>query len=293
MRRLFFVISMLSLMAVILSWIACDSNDPVSTSDEYELTRFIVDSEDGKELYTIELFPDAPFYINDNTEIYYRFDSNTRVIDIDYGASGTNFYGYDNIPVADVNVIDAYYGEAYKIVDGDTTERYPLVNNVTRMAYFLKLYDDSYNYRGWRFWGYATASIDPPGNFAVLSGPTFSTDPPETLNVTPRWVYFEKNQITALSAGDSITFNCNSAANIMTLNSSGDIVGFGTTPQGGDHITGWRLPTTSRFYQLIMVDMPWNYTFDTTFISLDPLIVTVDTSINKSADPIIPYKAAF
>ena len=121
---------------------------------------------------------------------------------------------------------------------------------------------------------------------------TFSTDPPETLAVTPRWRYFEKNQIVGLVDGDSITFSCDTAASIFTGIGSGAVVGRGTVAEGGDYRVGWRIPATDKFYSLIGVDLPWKFKVDTTYISIDPLIIETDTSLIKTNSLFIPYKAA-
>jgi len=293
MKRLLWRIAILSILAMVPVWMGCDEeDDPYITSDDFEITRYLEDSEDGVELYTTSLFPDEPVYIDDSTQIFYEIDSVSRSITIDYGTSGRDFYGYDNIATAVADVDDILFGTAYKIINGDTTEAHPLTDNIARSGYFLKLYNDNYNYRGWRFWGYSSSLIIPRGTFTVPNLPQFSTDPPETLSGSPSWVYFEKNQIVALAAGDSITFVCDEAANIFAPGVGG-ISGYGPIADGGKYKAGWRLPATDQFYHLIYVDMPWVYKVDTTFISNDPPVLEIDTAIIKSGDPIVPYKASY
>ena len=292
MKRPIYGLLTVIIFGITFSWMACDSDDPVSTSDEFEITRYILESEDGKELYTTDIFPAEPFYIAENTQILYIIDSSKRVIDIDFLTSGTNFYSYDNLPVAEADVIDEFTGNAVKLVFGDTAGIYPLSYTVTRTGYFVKLYDDSYNYRGWRFWGYGTGEMDPPGSFSNQTGTVFSTDPPETLAVAPRWRYFEKNQIVTLSVGDSLTFICDTAASVFTSVGGGAVVGHGTVLEGGDYMTGWRVSASEKFYRLIGIDMPWEFKIDTIYISIDPLVIEIDTSLIKSNSLFIPFKSA-
>ncbi|MEW5923807.1 MAG: hypothetical protein AB1746_07455 [Candidatus Zixiibacteriota bacterium] len=292
MRRSISALAALMITAV-FGWLSCSSDDPVSTSDEYEITRFIVESLDGQELFTKKLIPTIPFTIYDGSRLYYKIDSSTRVIDITKSTSGENFYGYDNIAVAVGNVMDVFYGYAYKLSNEDTTAKYPLKYYISRNAYFAKLYDDTYSYRGWRFWGFSSAEMDPPGNISSEDGKNFSTDPPETLSVTPSWRYFEKNQIVALPAEDSVTFVCDTPAAIFSLKNNGEIGAYGTSLQSGKYKTGFHTPTSNLFYKLIMVDMPWELSVETTFIDDNPSLFTVDTSLNKSIIPIVPYKTAY
>lgn len=292
MRRSPYII-LIFLIPIISGWMACNSEDPVSTSDDYEITRFILESLDGKELFTNNLFPTDPFLINDGSMLLYKIDSSSRVIDIKRSTSGENFYGYDNIAVATGKVVDVFYGYACKLDDIDTVAKYPMTYNISRSAYFAKLYDDSYSYRGWRFWGFSSAEMQPPGYFSSQDGISFSTAPPETLSVIPRWKYFEKNQIVALSAGDSITFVCDTPAVIFSLRSNGGVGAHGTSWQSGKYKTGFRIPSSSLFYKLIAVDMPWELNVETTFVDLDSTVIEVDTSLIKSGIPVIPYKTAF
>lgn len=292
MRRFIVILAALMITAL-FGCLSCSSDDPVSTSDEYEITRYITESLDGKELFTMKLIPAVPFTINDGSRLYYKIDSSTRVVDINKSTSGENFYGYDNIAVAVGNVVDVLYGHAYKLNNTDTSAKYPLTLNISRNAYFAKLYDDSYSYRGWRFWGFSSAEMQPPGYFTSEHGVSFSTDPPETLSVIPRWRYFEKNQIVALPAGDSVSFVCDTAANIFSLLSNGDIGAYSTTFLNGKYRTGFHVPTTDLFYKLLMVDMPWELTVETTYVNDNPGILQIDTSLYKSIISIVPYKTAY
>jgi hypothetical protein len=138
--------------SVILQWVSGCSKRTFTTDSTYaeEMQRFIVDSEDGRELFNPNIFSGRSFYPHyDSLHLYfYTIDSSRRSIGISVGNKPVDIFPFESIYDALGTVRDTYYGHLNRVVGNDTVPAYKVTNSLTRYAYFLKLYNDYYEYRG-------------------------------------------------------------------------------------------------------------------------------------------------
>lgn len=283
----------LAVLALVLLVAGCDPQDPTYTTYYDEIKSFIMDSEDGRELFTTNIYPEEPFHIDDTLMVLYLFDSIARSIDIDISDKPRDIYGFNSKYEAVARISDKYHGGLYRISDNDTTLYLETEIRLERYAYFLKLYDDGYQYHGWRFWGYAAANASDTlyGTFTSQSGEVFSAAQGDDSPTSGLGNYFIlKNNIPRLPLNDSLTYLSDFEDIIFAETADGKIRGLNSITEGLKYKTGWRIPSaTSKFYHLITFDGPWTMEYDTTYI--DSVVFYVDTALLKLHDFAIPYKA--
>nr|MBN2277893.1 hypothetical protein [candidate division Zixibacteria bacterium] len=276
------------LMAVLFSLmvisISCSPDDPDKTTYFDEMRSFIEESVDGRELYTINLYPEDSYYADDTLRVMVHIDSTIRYYDCDIDTIPRDIGGFDQILNAVIEIHDFFYGRVDTIGNSDTAFYHYMESWVTRRAYFLKLYDDNYEYHGWRFWGYScvTTAAAAVGEFKSSGGEAFSTLPPDTMYIMyiPHikfWKYFNKNNVVIISPKDSIVFTTDQSLNVFPLVGGKVIGSFRTVLSGDKYTTGWRLPSSSEaFFNLFIVDGSW--------------VLDNDSTLVKKVDQAIPFK---
>jgi len=273
-------------------FISCSPDDPVITTYPEEMVHFIEDSEDGQELFTINVYPDDAYYANDTLMILLKIDSVSRDYEFDIDSSLRDIEGFDDVMNAVTSILDIFRGNIYVVSGADTTFYHPFISYLSRRAHFLKLYDDNYEYHGWRFWGYSVVqpSGSPQGDFISAGDTEFSTKPTDTLGYWPYWRYYNKNNIAYLAKGDSVTFESSQQLNVFVRSGRDNISAIRCQPFGGIYKTGWRAPASgSIFYNLATVEGIWDLDIDTTIIPGEG-ITGIDTTIVKMRDLAIPFK---
>jgi hypothetical protein len=283
-------------MAVILGGvvipIGCEKRvEPVPTTYQDELRRFIAFSEDGRELFSVNLFPDGSFYLDDTLHVFFQFDSVSRVYTFGIDSIPRDIYPFTDVYDAVVGILDVFYGNLYRIGDLDTAVHEQVKISIKRYAYFLKLYEDDYEYHGWRFWGYAADNprITPYGTFVNPGGPVFSAFQADTRpNSSLGYYYIGKNNIPRLSPGASLTYTNSNQDVLFVETSDGKRHGIRTSPDGSDFKCDWAIPSaTNRFFRLITIDSPAFMEYDTTY---NDTIMYIDSFLVKPPNIVIPFK---
>jgi hypothetical protein len=278
-------------MAVLLLMSSCTHEDPVYVSYEDTLRIFVTDSADGRELFKDELFSESPFYLFDTMIVYLKIDSIIRSpIIVNIAETPRDIFPYSDIYDAVVSLTDTYYGTLFQIKNNDSLEIESIESVIRRYAYFLKLYDDSRRNQGWVYYGFGSEGRLPEGEIKVHNGETFNPVPQEMISGygIP---YYQEDNILIFTKNDSLIFSGDSALRIHAETNSGNI--FLIIPEliGDRYYSGWRIPnSTAIFYNLIVFDGDYRFRFDTTIISTDPPVFSVDTNIIKDTSFVMPYK---
>jgi len=273
----------------------CEKNPEIThTTYQEEMISFIADSQEGRELFSQNLYPDSgESFTQSYYKLFYDFDSVKRTYKVDIAEAPHDIYSHNSIYDAVVNVNDYFYGKMSKIVGIDTTIYHPVEINLNRFAYFLKLYTDNYAYHGWRFWGYSVDNLTLLyyGTFTSRSGKSFSAyqsgdlpDSNSTLGSKLGFYYITKNSITKLPPGDSLTYR--TSLSYRTFAETGD--GKRRLIEMNGDEGGWRMPSSSdKFYRLITLEGPFEFRIDTTGTGPSQVI---DTVMIRNSDVIIPFK---
>lgn len=292
MRQKIIISFLLIPLPALLMSVTCSTPEPTHTTYEDEIRRFVLESEDGVELYATQIYPEDPFYLDDTLQVLYMFGSSERVITVNISSSPRDIYGFNSVYDAVATISDNLSGGLYKIIPGDTVLLYDAEVRLRRYTYFLKLYADDYEYHGWRFWGYSSdgASDTLFGAFTSASGKTFTALPSDSLPDSHLGSYFIlKNDIPILPKGDSLTYSSQTQDRIFTETGDGIVKGLNTALNGTIYTVGWRIPSAgSRFFHLITLAGPWTLDIDTLFS--DTVVIRVDTTILKLDDLVLPYK---
>lgn len=269
--------------------VSCDKKT-FTTDSTYaeEIESFIVDSENGKELFSQEIYARGPFSLNDTTVKYLlTIDSVIRKIRILIGSSPKDVPPYRSVYDASARIDDDYFGSLSRIVGTNLEPSYLFKSNVVRHAYFLKLYGDAYEYRGWRFWGFnganATRRIEASSgkifNAAELVRFDISASPTQLLNLAN---YLPVDDIPNFPFADSLTLVSSNRDIISVRNVQDSLTAVECRIQGSTFKAGWKLPgATSRYYHLLTFQMPGIFMIDST---LSP----PETTLVKKLDFIIP-----
>ena len=231
---------------------------------------------------------------DDTLEVIFIQDSSERVFNkASIFSDGGKIGPYDDIGYASLTVTDTYYGKLFKIIDNDTTVFYPMNSEVHRTAYFLKQYSDAYEYLGWVFWGYGGGDNHRLAYFSVEQGPSFSTVPTDTNLTKPRWYYTQEDNIPQLDPSDSISMTSATSFRVFAYDNTNKLTTINTIKIGSLRTTGWKIVTSfSKYNNLITVEGAIDTVFDTTFAQNNITVIKIDTSLSKSKDMIVPYKAA-
>ncbi|SYZ73336.1 hypothetical protein TRIP_C21454 [Candidatus Zixiibacteriota bacterium] len=283
------------LVIMIIFWGCKKRTFTVESTYAEEMQRFIVDSDDGRELYRQDIFSDRPFYAYyDSLHLYfYSIDSSHRRIRINIGSHVTDVYPYESIYNALGTVWDVYYGHLNRIDGADTVPAYILVDTLIRYAYFLKLYDDSYDYHGWRFWGFIGGKYNP---VASQGGRVFGTAGNVSWPATPPGIppvpgdsggyYINDDFIPKFSLADSLTLLTNIPDIIFVEKGDSGVAPIKAATYSTRFRAGWRLPSqTTELYHLIFFDIPGRFKVDTLQDN------SVESTLIKTYDYIIPFKA--
>jgi len=296
MKRILAVLSLLALTVLFLGSECKKKTFVTDSTYTEEITSFILGDNDGKELFKPVSLTEESFFL-DSTSLryYYRFDSSTRKISVIIADSPKAIYPYSSVYDALARVQDVLYGHMYRITGDDTVHAYKMIDSLNRFAYFLKLYSDNYNYRGWRFWGFIGGVFQPylnPGVRVIndLYGKKISAvpppkEPPSPLSSYPNDAfYFREDSIAKFPLGDSLTL-LSSIRDLLFVEQGDSIIGpLNTVPYNSQHRTGWRIPAASnKFYHLILFDLPGR--FSVRIVNHVP-----ESTLIKTNDYFIPYK---
>ena len=158
MHRLLSILLLVSAISLLV--VGCSEKDVPYVVDEDELTRYLTETADGKELFAVNGvissdpygFPfDDGVYVDsviDHERSYNYLIAGTKESDLaDYGYLGL-------LREAAVYVTDEYTIQTTKTFPG-TTDVDTTVRSLTRMGFFLKLGSDAEDYVGWLLWGFS------------------------------------------------------------------------------------------------------------------------------------------
>ncbi len=265
-----------------------------------EMSSFINNSLDGKELYSTDIYPeDAPFAMDESGDLYfYRVENVSRSITIDsldLYEPPKDIFPFNNTRDAVAAINDDFTGKLHRIRNSDTTLAYRFESSLQRFAYFIKIYGDTYQYHGWRFWGYSCLNYSIDGAFANDSGTVFTATPINASNL-PNYrlgrYYVVEDFIAKLPLGDSITFSSNYQERLFYRDQSDTIKAFNTILDDGTYRTGWQIPlATDIFYQLISFDSDESgYHFKVDTLSAEGEALVVESTLVKRGDYVIPFK---
>jgi len=289
----------LFILIIITGLFSC-SELPVDKVDYVrEINNFINNSLDGQELYSTDLYPeDVPFSMDESDDFYfYQVENVARDIDI----SDTDLYeplkeiypfGYTRDAVA--VIYDDFEGDIYRVSGNDTTLAYKFESKVQRFAYFIKMYGDTYQYHGWRFWAYSGLNYSIDGVFTSDSGKTFNAMPAEVSSL-PNYrlgrYYIIEDNMAKLPLGDSITFSSNYFQRLFCRDKSDKIKAFNTVLNDGKYTTGCQIPlATDVFYNLITFDSyEYGAYFKVDTLSGEGDALVVESTLVKNGDYVIPF----
>jgi len=290
----------LFILIIIASLLSCGELEVDSIDYVREIRNYINNSLDGKELYATDLYPEeAPFAMDESGDLYYyRVNNVARSISIDsldLFEPVKIIYPFDyTIDVVAV-IDDDFSGEIYRIRDNDTTLAYKFESSLQRFAYFIKMFGDTYQYHGWRFWAYSGLNYSIDGVFANDSGLTFNAMPVSASSL-PNYrlgrYYIVEDYIAKLPLGDTVTFSSNYKERIFYRDRSDTIKAFNTVLDDGKYKTGWQIPSaTDVFFQLITFDSDESgFYFKVDTLSADGETFVVESTLVKRGDYVIPFK---
>ncbi len=281
-----YVILFSALIAVFVLANSC-SNPTVYNSSYYDQIKlFLSDPGEGSELFTTDLYTDKPFERDGSSnKYYYAFDSVISRTDITIDSGTHEVPPYSGVHTAWAEIKNAYFGQIMRIdIGGETTHAYDYQSIVTRKAFFIKIFNDGYQYHGWRFWGFNS----PGNNFGAartLNDGHYQTSL-DGQGMNREYLLYDTLGIYDI--GDSLTYASNDDDVIFVRIDSSTIRGLRTKSSAGRYKTGWRIGNTADpFNRLIFIETPVDYDVDTT--SEDPLIV--DTTKIYSYGYVAFYKA--
>jgi hypothetical protein len=285
----------MSLIAVLFILYCSDKGTYTEPSYSDLIKDYILNDENCKELYTSELFSAESFlYESTGYLCFYKFDSSKKYVTVKIGTAPTDIFPYEDLYDALAKVVDRYYGYLMRINGNDTIPLCYVENTVTRYGYFVKLYNDSYPYRGWRHWGFiggdykisisgGQRKITSGGGITITATPP-SKYLPNPTNPNDSGYYINLDDIKTISPGDSLTLKSLEDDLVFIRNHRGKIAPLRTVSSGVNYTAGWRAPTnTSILYQLVTFDLPGYFVYDT--VGGIP-----ESSLYKDNDYVIPYR---
>lgn len=293
------VIVMAVIMLLPLS--GCDEKESFPSYYVDQLLLYIDEDPDGSEIFSTDVYSPNPFSIDESgIKYFYRIDSTKRnnvTLNMVFPDSAIDIPPYTDVKYAVVPVLDAYWGSLNRIeLDGDTNFCARMTSLITRKALFLKLYSDTYQYHGWRFWGYWSESSAPNAT-RTLTGPTLSGT--KTLNigggnlsgaVLPVQVraYFYYDTLPVFRAGQTMEYYSNAPDIISVRVSQDSINAFRAESAGMGYAIGWKSHSSGEpFNKLLLVEEPWYFDVDT----IDYDIPIVESTLVKFDDYVVFYKA--
>lgn len=279
----------------------CDEEESFASYYVDQLSLYIEEDIDGREIFSNDVYSTNPFIIDESgVRYFYKIDSTKRnnyIQAIVFPDSALDFAPYTDIKYAVVPVLDAYWGSLHKIeIGGDTAFCSAMTSLITRKGLFLKLYSDTYQYHGWRFWGYWSES-DAPNETRTLTGPTLSGT--KTLHIgggnlsatslpTQVRAYFYYDTLPVFRAGQTMQFYSNDPDIISVRISQDSIKAFRAAPDGMGFTIDWKSHSSGDpFNKLLLVEEPWYFDVDT----IDYNIPIVESTLVKYDDYVVFYKA--
>jgi hypothetical protein len=263
-----------------------------------EMTNFINADRDGKALFGLNIFSDASFLTNDTLlgdstiRCFYKYDSTVRKVSITIADTPSDIYPYQYVYDALAKIIDVGYGDVYRIIGIDTLYAYKLLDSLIRYAYFVKLYNDSYIYRGWRLLGYVQGPYMPylePGNRRIVGNGNISMSAVPAPGVPPNVLdsyqhnrnFIPDDTIPKFQLGDSLTLYSKIRDVIFTENGSDDVKALNVIPYQTYYRIGWRGPSaTDMLYHLVRFNIPGKLLIkyvggqaDTTYLKIDDYVI--------------------
>ncbi len=282
--RMQYAVFMLTLAAILGAVLSCSNPESYNTSYYEQLKLFLSDSEDGRELFTSEIYTSAAFERNGTSELYfYVIDSMISDTIIRIDTIPKNIPPYSGVLDATAEIRHAYFGKIRRIeATGDTVHAYNYRSIISRTAYFVKVYNDGYQYHGWRFWGYNSRTNDASAGRTISNGNFITSVNGQGTE------YLLYDTLGIYGKGDSLTYTSNSDDIIFVRTGGDSIKGLKTRLSSGKYKTGWKIGnTTEPFNRLIFVETPVDYVVDT--VSESPLVV--DTLRINSYGYVAFYKA--
>jgi len=284
-----------------MSLFSCGEMEVDTIDYAREMRNYINNSLDGRELYSTDIYPEEiSFAIDESGDLYlYRVDNVVRVISIDsldLYEPEKYIYPFNYIRDAVAVVDDEFTGYLRRIRGEDTTLAYKFESSLQRFAYFFKMYDDNYQYHGWRFWAYSCLNYSIDGCFksydSSLTFCAIATAPSSLPNYRLGRYYVQEDDIPKLPLGDSISFWSDYPERLFVRNNSEDLMGINTNLIDGKYRTGWRIPqATNVFYNIITFDSNESgYYFKVDTVSVAGESLVVESTFVKRGDYIIPYK---
>ena len=290
----------IGILFIVIGLLSC-TDVPVDTVDYYrEITNYINNSLDGSELFSTNLYPeDAPFAMDESGDLYfYRVENVSRSItmdSLDLFEPSKQIYPFQYTRDVVASIDDDFSGNIYRIRGSDTTLAYKFESSLQRFAYFIKMFGDTYQYHGWRFWAYSGLNFSIDGSFANDTGLTISAMPTNVSSL-PNYrlgrYYIVEDYIAKYSLGDTITFSSIYPERLFYRDQSDTIKAFNTVLNDGDQNTGMRIPAaTDVFYQLITFDSDESgYHFKVDTVSAAGEAIVVESTLVKRGDYVIPFK---
>jgi len=273
----------------------CSKNPSVVEYSYEDLIRsYVQDSEDGKALFSPDLYSSDAFAYGDAGErCFYIFDSTRRIENIAFGKNPKNIPPYDGVYDALVTITDKYYGSMMRVNGADTVRGYDVQNTVTRYGYFIKPFDDWYPYRGWEIWGFIGGKYTPdlPAGNRLLSGQSGASmpeipplgPPPSIGSNYSSGYYINFDDIKKFPPGDSMTLASHEKDLVFVEGNAGAIKPFNLSAAGNDYKAGWRIPAeTDKVYHLLTFDRGGYFVVDT-------VGQAVESTLIKTDDYVIPY----
>lgn len=284
------------LALLIATGLSCGDKEVYGINYQAQLVQFIEQDPDGIELYSQDIYPDSSetFALDDSEDRYFfMIDNVSRTYGYNIGTRPDTILGFYDVVDATVAINDIYTGDVYRIRDNDTSRAYGLESHVQRFAYFLKLYDNSYLYAGWRFRAYSCLNYSLNGYFLTSDNDTIRAFQTSQITEVPNrnlgGYIVDKNDIVSVPPGDSITYLSTRQERLYGETSDSDYKIYDNNITSGNKLTtGWKVPSSSdRFYHLITIDGDFaDYSF---LVPTKAGKATADSILYKSHDIIVPY----
>lgn len=290
----------LFILIVIAGLLSCGELEVDSIDYVREIRNYINNSLDGKELYATDLYPEeVPFAMDESGDLYYyRVNNVARSISIDsldLFEPVKIIYPFDYTRDVVAVIDDDFSGEIYRIRDNDTTLAYKFESSLQRFAYFIKMYGDTYQYHGWRFWAYSGLNYSIDGAFSSDSGKVFYATAVNSASL-PNYrlgrFFILDDLIAKLPLGDSVSFSSIYPERIFYRDRSDTIKAFNAVLEEGNYITGWKIPlATDVFFQLITFDSDESgFYFKVDTLSAEGETLVIESTLVKRGDYVIPFK---
>lgn len=279
-----FIAPMICLIIVQSLLLSCSEPNVYNTTYEDQMKLFLSDSEDGRELFTSDIYSSAAFERSGSSDkYYYVIDSIFSDTTIRIDTIPRDVPPYSDVLTATAEIEHAYFGEIMHIGEaGDSTHAYDYLSIISRTAFFVKIYNDGYQYHGWRFWGYLSKSGDGSMGRTISDGHYITSVSEQGLS------YLLYDTLDVYDKGDSLTYSSNTDDIIFVRTGENTIRGLKTQYSSGKHETGWKIGnTTNPFNRLVFVETPVDYRVDT--VSISPLVI--DTLKVTSYGYVAFYKA--